>query len=118
MRVGPRPTDRRQFDRPSFFSPILLLQSHIHFGRWATNRDIVVFLCTNIVPNNTPASATPEPLCFDLNKGDERRNGMVHNVIHAEDIVAVLFGGIQPAQRLLPFADFQELANAIDAGAA
>jgi hypothetical protein len=93
-----------------------ILQSHIHFGRRATNGDIVVFLCTNL--GNTPPSATPAPLCFDPNKGDDPRNGMVHNVIHAGDIVALAFGGILPGQQLLPFSAFDELANAIDAGAA
>ena len=87
-----------------------ILQSHIHFGRRATNGDIVVFLCTNL--GNTPASATPAPLC------QGPREGSVSGVLGAGDIVAVAFGGIQPGQQLLPFADFDELANAIDAGAA
>jgi hypothetical protein len=87
-----------------------ILQSHIHFGQRATNGDIVVFLCTNL--GNTPASATPAPTC------DGPREGVVKGVIRAGDIVAVAFGGIQPAQQLLPFADFDELANAIDAHAA
>jgi hypothetical protein len=86
-----------------------ILQSHIHFGSRATNGDIVVFLCTNL--NNTPATATPAPLC------DGPREGMVKNVVHAGDIVALPFGGIQPAQQLLPFADFDELADAIEANA-
>lgn len=87
-----------------------ILQSHIHFGRRATNGDIVVFLCTNL--GNTPASATPAPTC------NGAREGMVKGVVHAGDIVAVAFGGIQPAQQLLPFADFDELADAIEAHAA
>jgi hypothetical protein len=87
-----------------------ILQSHIHFGRRATNGDIVVFLCTNL--NNTPATATPAPTC------DGPRDGMVSGVIHAGDIVALAFGGIQPGQQLLPFATFDELANAIEARAA
>ena len=93
-----------------------ILQSHIHFGRRATNGDIVVFLCTNL--GNTPASATPAPLCFNQAQGDDPRNGMVKGVVKAGDIVALAFGGIQPGQQLLPFADFEELADAIDAGAA
>jgi hypothetical protein len=92
-----------------------ILQSHIHFGRRATNGDIVVFLCTNL--GNTPASATPAPLCFSSTQGEDPRNGMVKGVIKAGDIVAVPFGGIQPGQQLLPFAEFDELADAIDAGA-
>ncbi len=87
-----------------------ILQSHIHFGRTATNGDIVVFLCTNL--GNTPATATPAPLC------DGPTAGRVTGVVHAGDIVAQPFGGIQPAQQLLPFASFDELANAIDVGAA
>jgi CHRD domain len=86
-----------------------ILQSHIHFGRRATNGDIVLFLCTNL--GNTPASATPAPLCVGP------RAGTVTGVLHAGDIVALAFGGIQPAQQLLPFADFDELADAIDADA-
>ena len=92
-----------------------IIQSHIHFGRRATNGDIVVFLCTNL--GNTPASATPAPLCFNPTQGDDPRNGMVKGVVRAGDVVAVAFGGIQPGQQLLPFAEFDELANAIDAGA-
>lgn len=98
-----------------------ILQSHIHFGRRTTNGDIVVFLCTNL--GNTPASATPAPLCFDPDKGDDPRNGMVHSLIHAGDIVALPFGTgdpvpiVKPGDQLLPFADFEELADAIDAGA-
>jgi hypothetical protein len=92
-----------------------ILQSHIHFGRRATNGDIVVFLCTNL--GNTPASATPAPLCFNPAQGDDPRNGMVKGVIKAGDIVALAFGGILPGQQLLPFAAFDELADAIDAGA-
>jgi CHRD domain-containing protein len=87
-----------------------IIQSHIHFGRSATNGDIVLFLCTNI--NNTPASATPAPTCVGP------RAGSVSGVLQAGDIVAVPFGGIQPGQQLLPFESFQELADAIDAGAA
>jgi len=86
-----------------------IIQSHIHFGRRATNGDIVVFLCTNT--GNTPTSATPAPLCVGP------REGMVKGLVRAGDIVAVAFGGIQPAQQLLPFQDFDELADAIDAGA-
>jgi len=86
-----------------------ILQSHIHFGRRATNGDIVAFLCTNL--GNTPSSATPAPTC------EGPREGMVKGVLRAGDIVAVAFGGILPAQQLLPFQDFDELANAIDAGA-
>jgi hypothetical protein len=86
-----------------------ILQSHIHFGRRATNGDIVVFLCTNL--NNTPASATPAPLC------DGPRDGTVTRVVNAGDIVALPFAGITPAQQLLPFENFEALADAIDAGA-
>lgn len=87
-----------------------ILQSHIHFGRRGTNGDIVVFLCTNL--NNTPPTATPAPLCVGQTEGS------VTGVVRATDLVAVAFGGIAPAQQLLPFQDFDELANAIDAGAA
>ena len=83
-----------------------IIQSHIHFGRRATNGDIVVFLCTNA--GNGPAGT---PTC------DGPRNGSVTHVAHEADIVAITFAGITPAQQLLPFADFDELANAIDAGA-
>ncbi len=86
-----------------------ILQSHIHFGRRATNGDIVAFLCTNL--GNTPPSATPAPTC------QGPREGMVHGVLRAGDIVALAFAGIQPAQQLLPFSDFDEFANAIEAGA-
>jgi CHRD domain-containing protein len=86
-----------------------ILQSHIHFGRRATNGDIVLFLCTNL--GNTPASATPAPLCLGP------RAGSVTGVLHAGDIVALAFGGIQPAQQLLPFQAFDELTDAIEAGA-
>jgi hypothetical protein len=92
-----------------------ILQSHIHFGRRATNGDIVVFLCTNL--GNTPQSATPAPLCFNPTQGDDPRNGTVKGIIKAGDIVALPFGGIQPGQQLLPFARFDELADAIHAGA-
>ncbi len=87
-----------------------ILQSHIHFGRGATNGDIVVFLCTNL--GNTPPSASQAPMC------DGSREGMVKGVLRAGDIVDLPFAGIQPAQQLLPFRDFDELVNAIDAGAA
>jgi hypothetical protein len=88
-----------------------IIQSHIHFGRRATNGDIVVFLCTNA--GNAPAPpATPTPPC------DGPREGMVTRVVGPDDIVAVPFGGIQPEQQLLPFSAFDELADAIDAGAA
>jgi CHRD domain-containing protein len=90
-----------------------IIQSHIHFGRRATNGDIVLFLCIdptnpNAVPPSPPA-ATP-PTC-------QGTAGMVRGVLHADDIIARAFGGILPAQQLLPFADFEELADAIEAGA-
>jgi hypothetical protein len=87
-----------------------ILQSHIHFGRPATNGDIVLYLCTNLA--NTPASATAAPTC------DGPRAGTVSGTLRAGDIVAQAFGGITPAQQLLPFHNFGELADAIDAGAA
>jgi CHRD domain-containing protein len=89
-----------------------ITQSHIHFGSKATNGDIVVFLCTNL--GNAPAvpPATPTPLCEGPQAGSASRT------VGAGDIVALTFGGITPAQQLLPFADFDELADAIDAGAA
>jgi hypothetical protein len=87
-----------------------ILQSHIHFGRRATNGDIVLFLCTNL--GNTPPSATPAPTCAGA------REGRVTGVLHAGDIVDLAFAGIQPAQQLLPFGGFDELVDAIDAGAA
>jgi CHRD domain len=83
-----------------------ILQSHIHFGSKATNGDIVVFLCTNL--GNSPTA----PLC------QGPREGSVSGTAGAGDIVAVAFGGISPTQQLLPFATFDELADAIDAGAA
>jgi hypothetical protein len=86
-----------------------ILQSHIHLGRRATNGDIVLFLCTNL--NNTPATATPAPTC------DGPRQGSVTGVLRAGDIVALAFGGIQPGQQLIPFQDFDELVDAIEAGA-
>ncbi len=98
-----------------------IIQSHIHFGRPASNGDIVLFLCTNI--ENTPATAAPAPLCSDA--GGDPRNGTVKGVLQATDIVAVQFGSatgsptplVMPENQLLPFKDFEELANAIDAGA-
>lgn len=89
-----------------------ILQSHIHFGRGATNGDIVVFLCTNLA--NAPAvpPATTTPPC------QGPREGSASRTVGAGDIVALPFGGITPAQQLLPFASFDELADAIDAGAA
>lgn len=90
-----------------------ILQSHIHFGRQATNGDIALFLCTNL--GNTPATAAPAPLCSVPE--DDQRNGEVKGVLHASDMVALPFGGVTPVQQLLPFADFDELANAIDAEA-
>jgi CHRD domain-containing protein len=94
-----------------------IIQSHIHFGRRATNGDIVLFLCTNI--GNTPATATPAPLC------NGPREGTATGVLHAGDIVALAFGGITPQQQLLltgtppneQLITFDELADAIDAGA-
>ncbi len=89
-----------------------ITQSHIHFGSKATNGDIVVFLCTNL--GNAPAvpPATPTPLC------EGPQAGSVSRTVGAADIVALTFGGITPAQQLLPFGSFDELADAIDAGAA
>jgi CHRD domain-containing protein len=93
-----------------------IIQSHIHFGQRATNGDIVVFLCTN--NNNGPVGT---PTC------DGPREGTVTRTAGVGDIVALPFGGIQPAQQLLPFGPgsvpgntataFEELADAIDAGA-
>lgn len=86
-----------------------ILQSHIHFGGRATEGDIVLFLCTNL--GNTPPTASPAPVCGDAT------SGMVTGTLHAGDIVAGEFAGITPGDQLLPFADFKELANAINAGA-
>ncbi len=41
---------------------------------------------------------------------------MVTGILHAGDIVAVPFAGIQPAQQLLPFGAFNEFVDAIAAG--
>lgn len=86
-----------------------ILQSHIHFGRRATNGDIVLFPCTNL--GNTPPSATPAPTC------DGARERRVTGVLQAGNIVDLAFGGIQPAQQLLPFGGFEGLVDAIDAWA-
>lgn len=94
-----------------------ILQAHIHFGQPATNGDIVLFLCTNL--GNTPPTATPAPLCPGT------QEGTVTGVLRATDIVAVPFPFaplpglplIQPANQLLPFANFDELVAALDAGA-
>jgi len=86
-----------------------ILQSHIHFGRRATEGDIVLFLCTNL--DNTPSSATTAPVC------GHSTDGMAKGTLHEGDIVAVAFAGIEPKQQLLPFKDFETLVKAIDAGA-
>jgi hypothetical protein len=90
-----------------------IIQSHIHFSRPGSNGGIVLFLCTNI--GNTPASATPAPLCPGT------REGTVTGTLHAGDVVYIPFGNQFPpppngTQGITP-GDFDAVANAIDAGA-
>jgi len=90
-----------------------ILQSHIHFSRPGSNGGIVLFLCTNL--GNTPASATPAPLCPGT------RDGTVTGTLHAGDVVYIPFGNQFPpppagTQGITP-GDFDGVANAIDAGA-
>lgn len=90
-----------------------ILQSHIHFSRPGSNGGIVLFLCTNL--NNTPASATPAPLCPGT------REGTVTGTLQASDVVYLPFGNQFPpppsgTQGISP-GDFDSVVRAIDAGA-
>jgi CHRD domain len=90
-----------------------IIQSHIHFSRPGSNGGIILFLCTNA--GNTPASATPAPLCPGT------REGTVTGTLHATDVVYVPFGNQFPpppggTQGISP-GDFDDVARAIDAGA-
>lgn len=87
-----------------------VLQSHIHFGRPGTNGGIVLFLCTNL--GNTPASATPAPLCPGPHEGT------VTGILRASDVVFLPFQGVLPQQQLIEPGEFDEVVRAIDAGAA
>lgn len=90
-----------------------IIQSHIHFSRPGSNGGIVLFLCTNA--GNTPASATPAPLC------PGPREGTVTGTLHAGDVVYIPFGNQFPpppagTQGISP-GDFDDVVRAIDAGA-
>ncbi len=90
-----------------------IIQSHIHFSRPGSNGGIVLFLCTNA--GNTPASATPAPLCPGT------REGTVTGTLHAGDVVYLPFGNQFPppptgTQGISP-GDFDAVVRAIDAGA-
>ena len=90
-----------------------IIQSHIHFSRPGSNGGIVLFLCTNA--GNTPASATPAPLCPGT------REGTVTGTLHATDVVYVPFGNQFPpppggTQGISP-GEFDDVVRAIDAGA-
>ena len=90
-----------------------IIQSHIHFSRPGSNGGIVLFLCTNV--GNTPASATPAPLCSGT------REGTVSGTLHAGDVVYIPFGNQFPPppagkQGITP-GDFDAVARAVDAGA-
>jgi hypothetical protein len=87
-----------------------ILQSHIHFGRPATNGGIVAFLCTNL--GNEPAGvANPKGKCVGP------RAGEVSGIIQPADVVYLPFQNVDPNQGLTP-GEFDELVAAIDAGAA
>lgn len=91
-----------------------IIQSHIHFSRPGSNGGIVLFLCTNA--GNTPATATPAPLCPGT------REGTVTGTLHASDVVYIPFGNQFPppptgTQNIAP-GDFDSVVRAIDAGAA
>lgn len=90
-----------------------IIQSHIHFSRPGSNGGIVLFLCTNA--GNTPASATPAPLCPGT------REGTVTGTLQASDVVYLPFGNQFPpppngTQGISP-GDFDDVVRAIDAGA-
>jgi CHRD domain-containing protein len=90
-----------------------IIQSHIHFSRPGSNGGIILFLCTNA--GNTPASATPAPLCPGT------REGTVTGTLHAGDVVYLPFGNQFPpppngTQGISP-GDFDAVARAINAGA-
>jgi hypothetical protein len=90
-----------------------IIQSHIHFSRPGSNGGIILFLCTNA--GNTPASATPAPLCPGT------REGTVTETLHATDVVYLPFGNQFPpppagTQGISP-GDFDAVVRALDAGA-
>ena len=90
-----------------------IIQSHIHFSRPGSNGGIILFLCTNV--GNTPASATPAPLCAGT------REGTVTGTLHATDVVYLPFGNQFPpppggTQGISP-GDFDAVVRALDAGA-
>lgn len=90
-----------------------IIQSHIHFSRPGSNGGIVLFLCTNA--GNTPASATPAPLCPGT------REGTVTGTLQATDVVYLPFGNQFPpppagTQGISP-GDFDSVVRALDAGA-
>jgi CHRD domain len=90
-----------------------IIQSHIHFSRPGSNGGIVLFLCTNA--GNTPASATPAPLCPGT------RDGTVTGTLQAGDVVYLPFGNQFPpppsgTQGIAP-GDFDDVVRALDAGA-
>lgn len=80
-----------------------VLQSHIHFARPDTNGGVAVFLCTNL--GNAPAGVpNPPPLC------PGPRSGMVTGTFEAGDIIG-------PGGQGIAAGEFDELLDAIDAGA-
>jgi CHRD domain len=87
-----------------------ILQSHIHFGRPATNGGIVAFLCTNL-GNEPKGVANPKGRCPGPRAGD------VSGIIQPADVVYLPFQNVDPNQGLTP-GEFDELVAAIDTGAA
>jgi len=88
-----------------------ILQSHIHFGRPGTNGGIVAFLCTNL-GNEPKTVAHPKPKC------PGPRRGHVSGVIKPGDVIYLQFPNVFPDTQLIEPHEFDELAAAIDAGAA
>jgi hypothetical protein len=88
-----------------------ILQSHIHFGRPGTNGGIVAFLCTNL-GNEPPTVAHPKPKC------PGPRQGVVRGIIKPGDVIYLKFPNVFPDTQLIEPGEFNELAAAIDAGAA
>jgi hypothetical protein len=74
-------------------------QAHIHLGQRHTNGGITVFLCTNL--GNGPAGTQPCPA----------REANLDGMIMSADVLAT-----PPAQQL-PVGGFEQLVNAIRAGA-
>ena len=77
-------------------SPVL--QAHIHFAQRSVNGGIAVFLCTNL--GNGPAGTQPCPA----------DGGVVTGTITPEDVIG-------PADRGIAAGEFDELLDAIRAGA-